>query len=111
VREYTDTLPTKLIERLQASRDARRFRRRAVLTNGNGCWELVCCTVEGVLPDEGIPQAVASRRYRQAVLCEEFLTGEECLRFVNELQKGHAKFGEVDFQRGRIRSGLLNSCP
>jgi len=101
VREFTDKPPGKLIDRFQASRDIRRFRRRAVLTNGNGHWELVCCTVEGFLLDASTPQSVASRRYRQAVLCEEFLTGEECLRFVSELQEGHAQFGDIDLQRGQ----------
>lgn len=101
VREFTDKPPNKLIERLQASRDVRRFRRRAVLTNGNGRWELVCCTVEGFLLDEGTPQLVASRRYQQAILYEEFLTGEECLRFVSEVQEGHAQLGGIDLQRGQ----------
>lgn len=98
-REFTDNPPNKLIDRLQASRDIRSFRRRAVLTNGNGRWELVCCTVEEVPIGEDAIQVTASRRYRQAVLCEDFLTGEECLRFVNELQAGHARFGDIELQR------------
>lgn len=101
VREFTDKPPNKLIERLQASRDVRRFRRRTVLTNGNDRWELVCCTVEGFLLNEGTPQVVASRRYRQAILYEEILTGEECLRFVSDVQEGHAQFGDIDLQRGQ----------
>ncbi|MFH1819386.1 AlbA family DNA-binding domain-containing protein [Thiobacillus sp.] len=101
VREFTDKPPSKLIDRLETSHDIRRFRRRAVLTNGNGRWELVCCTVEGFLLDESTPQTVNSRRYRQAILYEEFLTGEECLRFVSDVQEGHAQFGDIDLQRGQ----------
>lgn len=99
--EYTsDKLPDKLMERLQASSGVRQFRRRAVLANGNSQWELVCCTVEGFLPGESIPEPLPPRKYRQAILYEDYLTSEECLRFATELQEGHARFGEIDLQRG-----------
>lgn len=100
-REYTsDRLPPKLVERLEASREERLFRRRAALTKGNNRWELVCCTVEGFLPGESMPEPSRARRYRQAILYEDFLTGAECLRFANGLQEGHARFGDIDLQRG-----------
>jgi hypothetical protein len=102
--EYTqDKLPDKLTQRLQATCGVRRIRRRAVLTNGNGRWKLVCCTVEGFLPGENIPEPVPQRQYRQAILYEDFLTGEECLSFATELQEGHARFGNINLQRGQTQ--------
>lgn len=98
-REYTtDKVPDKLSERIQADKTAR-FRRRAVLTKANTAWELVCCTVEGFLPGESGPEPVQTRRYRQAVLFEDFLTPKECLTFAHDLQEGHAKFGDIDLRR------------
>jgi hypothetical protein len=101
-REYTsDRVPSKLTESLEASRDLRRFRRRVVLAKGNDRWELVCCTVEGFLPGERMPQPVPPRRYSKAILCEDFLTGAECLRFANGLQEGNVHLCAVDLQRGQ----------
>ncbi len=101
-REYTsDRLPSKLVEHLKGSGDERRFRRRAVLSNGNDRWQLVCCTVEGFLPCETMPEPIPARRYAKAVLFEDFLTDAECRRFASDLQEGHARFGDIDVQRGQ----------
>lgn len=81
--------------------DGRRFRRRAVLTNRDGQWELVCCTVEELLFGERAAEVAASKYYRKAVLYEDFLTEAECLSFVEALQAGRAQFGNIDLQRGQ----------
>jgi hypothetical protein len=87
--EYShDRIPEKLIKHLQAAGDERRFRRRFVVTKGDDRWELVCCTVEGFLPGEALPDPVAAWRYPQALLSEDFLTGNECLRFAEALHAG-----------------------
>lgn len=100
--EYSsDRLPEKLTVHLNASRGDRRFRRRAVLTNANGQWDLVCCTIEGFLPGAGIPEPVTSRRYSQATLHEDWLTEAECMSFATELQEGHGHIGDIGLQRGQ----------
>lgn len=100
-REYTtDKVPDRLKERIQASAPVERFRRRAVLTKGNARWELVCCTVESFVPGEKVPEPARSRSYQQALLYEDFLTAEDCLKFAHELQKGHAWFGDIELERG-----------
>ncbi|CAJ0784731.1 AlbA family DNA-binding domain-containing protein [Ralstonia chuxiongensis] len=98
-REFTDVPPGKLINQLLANRDGRRFRRRAVLTKGDGQWELVCCTVEQLLFDEKAAEVEGSKYYRQAVLYEDFLTEVDCLNFVEALQAGRAQFGNIELQR------------
>lgn len=100
-REFTDEPPSRLIDRLLTNRDGRRFRRRAVLTNKDGQWELVCCTVEELLFGERAAEVAASKYYRKAVLYEDFLTEAECLSFVEALQAGRAQFGNIDLQRGQ----------
>ncbi len=101
-REYTnDKVPGRLIQRLEAVGNGRRFRRRAVLTKGNAKWELVCCTVEAFLPDAAVPKRVPSREYPQAILFEDFLTQKECLKFARDLQKGNVSFGEIQLQRAQ----------
>lgn len=98
-REFTsDKVPDRLTEGLESRKD-RLFRRRAVLTNGNNRWELVCCTVEGFGTAGSIPQPVPSRRYTQVLLYEDMLTGEECLHFAKELHLGHARFDDIDLRR------------
>jgi hypothetical protein len=82
-----DGVPEPLVERLVCSRNERRFRRRAVLLKTADLWQLVCCTVEGFLPGQSLPEAVPSRRYPQAILSEDFLTGAECLAFANQIQE------------------------
>lgn len=99
-REYTSSVPDKLIEQIQAAAADGRFRRRAVLTQGNAGWGLVCCTIERFLPGETAPEPVPSRRYRQAVLLEDFLSATECLNLVQELQEGRARLGDIEIPRG-----------
>jgi hypothetical protein len=50
---------------------------------------------------ESLPGPVPTRRYRQAILCEDLLTGAECLSFATELQEGRARIGDIDLQRGQ----------
>lgn len=101
-REYIgDRVPEKLVDRLESRLDER-LRRRVVLTKGNDRWQLVCCTVEGFLPGEPMPDPVPARRYPRAILYEDFLTGAECLAFANELQTGRAVFlGGVELTRSQ----------
>lgn len=97
-KEYGAEPPAKLVEAFRVSK-AIRYRRRAVLTNGNNRWELVCCTVEGFLPGASVPDPVPSRRYPKAFLFEDYLTGAECLGFANDLQKGAVRLGEFELKR------------
>ncbi len=101
--EYTaNRLPDKLTAYLQVNSNERRFRRRTVLTNGNGNWALVCCTIEGFLPGEALPEKIPSRRYSQARLHEDWLTGAECLTFASELQDGLGHFDDVELKVEKI---------
>jgi hypothetical protein len=97
-KEYGAVPPKMLIEALRAS-GKNRYRRRAILTKGNGRWELVCCTVEGFRPGDGMPGPVPSCRYPKAFLFEDYLTGGECLEFVGALQDGTVRFGEFELKR------------
>ena len=97
-RYSSGKVPIELIEQLRNSLGSHRFRRRAVLASGNGQWELVCCTVEGFLPGENIPESVTSRKYPQAVLYEDLLTADECVCFAEELQNGRVQFDDIELQ-------------
>lgn len=93
--EYSSKPPDKLIEQARLSGP---FRRRAVLTNEKGQWELLCCAIEGFRPGERISEPMRSRKYRQVILLEDLLSADECLSFVTELQAGHANFGTVNLK-------------
>jgi hypothetical protein len=93
--EYSSTPPETLVEQIKLSS---LFRRRAVLTNENDQWRLLCCTVEGFRSGE-MSEPARSRKYRHAVLVEDLLTAEECLSFVASLQYGHASFGDILLRR------------
>ncbi|MCG5079065.1 hypothetical protein [Paraburkholderia tagetis] len=98
--DYTlDALPTELVEYIERAGEASRFRRRAVLTNGNGKWELRCCTVEWFFCDEEMPSAASTHQYEKAVLYEDVLSERQCLEFVTELSKGIAQFGDYRLKR------------
>lgn len=100
-REYIkDRVPDKLVERIKGFGNDARFRRRAVLTKGNAQWELVCCTVEGFPLEKELPTPISTRRYAQALLYEDFLTGQDCLAFAQELHEGRARLDGIELQRG-----------
>jgi hypothetical protein len=93
--EYSSEPPDKLLEQARLSSP---FRRRAVLTNEKGQWQLLCCTVEGFRSSENIPEPIPSRKYHQAILLEDLLTADECLSFVTDLQAGRARFGDIHLE-------------
>nr|WP_295771676.1 ATP-binding protein [Rhodoferax sp.] len=95
---YSEILPEQLLQRLSAYGGTLQYRRRAVLLQIRGRWELVCCTVEGFLPGEHMPQSEPSRKYRQAVLYEDFLSADASVAFANELQNRTATFGTYVIQ-------------
>lgn len=95
-REFTSNgLPAHLVEHLQANEGLLRFRRRAVLTLDNGKWSLICCTIEGFVPGENCSEHVPSRRYRTALLLEDWLTAAQCTSLAMELLEGRGNFGDV----------------
>jgi hypothetical protein len=93
--EYSSEPPDKLLEQARLSSP---FRRRAVLTNEKGRWQLLCCTIEGFRSGEVIPEPIPSREYRQAILLEDSLTADECLAFVSDLHAGRASFGDFHLE-------------
>jgi hypothetical protein len=108
IPEYSPEPPDRLLEQAKLSGP---FRRRAVLAKANGEWELLCCTVEGSGPDEKVFEPTQSRKYRQAVLHEDFLTTEECLRFMARLQAGHANFGDISLKPHQNRQWSTHAVP
>jgi hypothetical protein len=109
------TPPDKLTEYLQAGLDktGTRFRRRAVLARsvGNGDWLPVCCTVEAFPNPKLIPEAVATRRYPQAVLFEDWLSRDECRKFVADVQSGQITIGGVCIERKQNPSWRMDLLP
>jgi hypothetical protein len=94
--------PDKLTEYLQTSLDqsARALRRRAVLTrSADDNWLLVCCTVDAFPDSRQRPDLVAPRHYPQAVLYEDWLTAEDCRKFIDDVQNGQVTFGTVRIER------------
>ena len=70
------------------------LRRRAVLGNSNNQWSLLACTVEAITSDGGKVEALASRYYTQAVLYEDWLSIDELLEFVRQVNDGQIALGE-----------------
>lgn len=98
--EYTsDTLPKKLVEYLANVDESGHFRRRAVLTGGNGKWKLLCCTVEWFRCDGEMPVAASTRRYEEAILYEDMLSATQCLEFATELTNGFVVFDDLRLTR------------
>ena len=101
--QTSDMSPDSLAAYLQASPGGRVFRRRAVLAQSNGIWTLLCCAVEGFLP-ETMPAETPVRKYRQVVLYEDSLTGSQCQAFASELLAGRAIFGDIELRSSQPSS-------
>lgn len=110
--KYTyDAVPNEFTEYLKRVDGSMQFRRRAVLTNEHGSWELLCCVVQGFMLGESVPEPLTSRQYRHAVLYEDLLTSDKCLEFANELQQGHLHFDGISCQRGPIQQWATELVP
>lgn len=72
-----------------------RFRRRAVLTQGQDGWELLCGVVQGFQSGKQIITPMSTRVYQDVILHEDWLETTQCWAFVEELKNGHVQFGEV----------------
>lgn len=70
------------------------FRRRAVLGKTNDQWSLVACAVEAITADGGKVDVVGSRYYPQVVLHEDWLSSDELLEFVGQVNEGCVNLGE-----------------
>jgi hypothetical protein len=107
------TPPAAFVDYLQVfEQGARRLRRRAVLTRpGSDNWTLLCCTVEGH-PDLGEGnEATPSRRYSDAVLYEDWLTGDECRGFIDAIQIGQVAFGDIRIARNGNPTWRMERLP
>lgn len=79
------TPPTELTDYLRVLRH--KTRRRAVLTREtDNNWTLLCCTVDGCPDASEQSEVVPSRRYTNAVLHEDWLTAEDCQKFIDEIR-------------------------
>ncbi len=94
-----NVLPNDLTQYLHAHAEEKLFRRRAVLLCSNDQWALICCTVEGFRSIGQRPDSVPSRRYKQVLLHEDWLTGTQCLELADGLQAGHATFDDIKLER------------
>ena len=83
--------PKGLLEYLDRHKDAGTgaiYRRRAAFFISYESWVLIGCVVEA-FPDSTLrPAQASSRYYRDGVLFEDWLTANECERFIEEIQKG-----------------------
>ena len=86
-------LPDILVEHICTGQNGLCFRRRAVMMNTNSELQLLCCTVERLAPCAADSSA-SSHLYSNAVLYEDFLTEEQCLRFARELHDRRSHVGE-----------------
>lgn len=106
--------PNTLIEYLQMSlnQGAGQLRRRAVLARpAGGDWLLLCCAVEA-FPDSGPrPDPVAPRRYPPCVLYEDWLTPEECRKFIDDVQNGEVTLGDIRIERRGNPSWRIELLP
>ncbi len=107
------TPPAALADYLQGlGQGARRLRRRAVLTRlGGDNWLLLCCTVEGSPDPSEESAATPSRRYADAILYEDWLTVDECRRFIDEIQAGQLTFGDIRIARNGNPSWQMEHLP
>jgi len=98
-REFTtDRPPVQLTEYFECWRTLRTFRRRAVLVHLADGWQLAGCSIEAFPSAEALPSRVESRRYPQALLHEDVLTGGECLELVERLHRGHVKIADIELK-------------
>ena len=92
--------------------DGVRFRRRTVLTRAAAeKWLLVCCTVEALLGPCPADAAVSTHQYPSVVLYEDWLTTDECRRFVEDIQRGRITFGTFCIERRANASWRLEMVP
>lgn len=105
--------PAALADYLQSlGQGARRLRRRAVLTRPSGDnWTLLCCTVEGRPDSSEEIEATPSRRYADAVLHEDWLTADECHRFIDDIQAGYVTFGHTRIARNGNATWQMERLP
>jgi hypothetical protein len=91
---------------------SRWLRRRAVLTRPNGnTWTLLCCTVEGRPDTSADSEGTPSRRYEDTVLYEDWLTADECRRFIAEIQAGQVVFGDIRIARNGNPTWRMERLP
>jgi hypothetical protein len=107
--------PDKLLEHLQTSFDKTGigFRHRAVSApplNG-GEWMLILCTVEAFPNSEQAPEACAPRRYPRAIFHEDWLSWEDCRKFIDDVQKGQVTIGDLRFERKQNASWRMEQLP
>ncbi len=103
-------LPKQLLE--MTNLDDRRFLRRAVAAlSATNIWELVCCTVQEILPPETVSGKRLSHRYAHASLHEDVLNGSECLQFAVDIDKGAFKLGDIVLQRGQMAQWQVEQLP
>lgn len=99
---YTEHPSERLIEYLRTNPDRRglKLRRRAVLApSGDGSWQLICCTLEALPRAKKKPEVAKSRHYSQAILYEDWLTPQGCLKFIGEIQDGRVMIDELTIER------------
>ena len=105
----------KLLEHLQTSfnKTGIGFRRRAVIEpplNG-GEWMLILCTIEAFPNSKQAPEACAPRRYPRAILYEDWLSWEDCRKFIDDVQKGQVTIGDLRFERKQNASWRMEQLP
>ncbi len=107
------TPPAALADYLRGlGQNARRLRRRAVMTRpGGDNWTLLCCTIEGRPDTSAESEATTSRHYTDAVLYEDWLTADECRRFIDEIQAGRVAFGDIHISRNGNPTWQMERLP
>jgi hypothetical protein len=108
-RNYTDALPARLLDRLR--RVDRQFRRRSVLAKVGQQWEVVCCTVDEILPGTDSAISGTTYSYPQAALTEDLLTSAQCLQFAMGVDKGVTQFDDHHVHRAQKAQWLEEQLP
>jgi hypothetical protein len=66
---------------------------------------LILCTVEAFPNSEQAPEACAPRRYPRAILHEDWLSWEDCRKFIDDVQKGQVTSEPIGVDGWRERGG------
>lgn len=111
IEYHSEGIPEKLRAQLMTGQSGLCFRRRSVMTNAGGRWDLVCCTIERSSPKVAEFKPTPSRRYEQVLLHEDLLTEGECLEFANDLRSGRFRIGECDFEVGQAQQWQSRRVP